>query len=85
MKNYNVFSTICLGAFIILFSLIINGVSFGSLGKIAIISMFLFPLLGAVFGMKGKKGIGKWLLIILNILALITIGYLLLLSGMGEA
>lgn len=35
--------------------------------------------------MKGKKGIGKWLLTILNIIALITIGYLLLLSGMGEA
>lgn len=63
----------------------INGVSFGSSGKIAINSMLLFPLLGAIFGMKGKKGIGKWLLTILNIIALITIGYLLLLSGMGEA
>ncbi len=58
-----------------------NGVSFGSLGRMAIISMCLFPLLGAFLGIKGKNGI----LIILNVLAFITIGYLLLLSGMGEA
>ncbi|MBP1950877.1 hypothetical protein [Virgibacillus litoralis] len=86
MKNYNVLSTICLGVFIILFSMMINGFSFGSLGKIAIISMFLFPLLGVIFGIKGKKGVGKWLLSLLNVIALITIGYLLLLGfGMGEA
>ena len=86
MKNYNVLSTICLGIFIILFSLMINGFSFGSLGKIAIISMFLFPLLGAIFGINGKKGVSKWLLSLLNIIALIIIGFLLLLGfGMGEA
>ncbi|WLR57365.1 hypothetical protein LC048_11200 [Mesobacillus subterraneus] len=85
MKNYNVLSTICLGIFFILFSLMINGVSFGSLGKIAIISMFLFPLFGAVLGMKGKKGIGKWVITILNLIALFSIGYILTLSGMGEA
>lgn len=62
-----------------------NGVSFGFFGKIAIISMVLFPFLGAFFGIKGKKGVGKWLLTILNVIALITIGYILLLSGMGES
>ena len=85
MTKYNVFSAICLGIYIILFALVMNVVSFGSLGRIIIISMFIFPLLGAIFGIKGKKGIGKWLLITLNVIALITIGYLLLPSGMGEA
>ncbi|MDQ0231999.1 hypothetical protein [Metabacillus malikii] len=85
MKNYNILSAICLGIFIILFSMMINGFSFGSLGKMAIISMILFPLLGAILGIKGKKGVNKWLLTIINFIALITIGYILLLSGMGEA
>lgn len=85
MTKYNVISTICLGIYIILFSLIMNGVSFGSLGRAVIISMVIFPLVGAIIGIKGKKGVGKWLLIILNVIALITVGYLLLLSGMGEA
>lgn len=85
MRKYNVISTISLGIYIILFFLMMKGVSFGSLGKAVIISMFIFPLMGAIIGVKGKKGIGKWLLIILNVIALIIIGYLLLLSGMGEA
>jgi len=83
--KYNVFSAICLGIFIILFALVMKVVSFGSLGRIIIISMFIFPLLGAIIGIKGKKGIGKWLLILLNVIAFITMGYLLLLSRMGEA
>jgi len=63
-----------------------NGISFGSLGRTVIISMFIFPLLGFVFGIKSKKGIGKWLLIILNLISLITIAYLLALgSGISEA
>ncbi|MFB4166905.1 hypothetical protein [Virgibacillus sp. JSM 102003] len=66
--------------------MMINGFTFGSLGKIAIISMFLFPLLGVILGVKGKNGVGKWLLSLLNVIALITIGYLLLLGfGMGES
>lgn len=85
LKNYHLLSTICLGIFVILFSLMFNGVSFGSLGRIAIISMFVFPLLGAILGTKGKKGVSKWLLTMLNVVALIIIGYILLLSGMGEA
>ena len=85
MVKYNVFSAICLGIYIILFALIMNVVSFGSLGRIIIISMFIFPLLGAIIGIKGKKGIGKWLLILLNVIAFITMAYLLLLSRMGEA
>lgn len=85
MKNYSILSTICLGIFIILFSMMINGFSFGPLGKMAIILMFLFPLSGAILGIKGKKGVSKWLLTILNVIALITIAYILLLSRMGEA
>ena len=85
MVKYNVFSAICLGIYIILFTLLINGFSFGSLGRSVIISMFIFPLLGAIIGIKGKKGVGKLLLILLNVTAFIMISYLLLLSGMGEA
>lgn len=65
--------------------MMINGVSFGLFGKIAIVSMILFPLIGVIFGVKGKTGVGKWLLTILNFIALMTIGYILLLTGMGEA
>ena len=57
MRKYNVISTICLGIYIILFFLMMKGVSFGSLGKAVIISMFIFPLMGAIIGMKNKKGI----------------------------
>ncbi|MFD2640212.1 hypothetical protein ACTWQB_10155 [Piscibacillus sp. B03] len=85
MKNYSLISTTCLGLFIVLFSLMINNVSFGSFGKVVIISMCLLPLLGTIFGLKSKKGISKWLLIILNISALITMLYILVLGfGMGE-
>lgn len=85
MRKYNVISAICLGIYITLFFLMMKGVSFGSLGKAVIISLCILPLMGAIIAVKGKKGIGKWLLIILNVIALIIIGYLLLLSGMGEA
>jgi hypothetical protein len=84
--NFNIISFICFLVFGILFSLMVNGISFGSAGKIAIISMFLFPLLGALFGVKGKKGAAKWVLTILNVAVLLFITYILLLGfGIGEA
>ncbi|WP_062047356.1 hypothetical protein [Bacillus sp. JCM 19034] len=86
MNKYNAISSLCLGIFVILFFMMINDVSSGSLGRIAIISMCLFPLLGAIVGLKAKNSFGKWIIIILNLLAFITIAYLLLLGfGMGGA
>lgn len=85
MNKYSVFSLATLIIFIGLFYTLWSGVSLGPLGKPFIISMFLFPLLGAVLGMKAKKGLMKWLLIILNISAICTIGYFILLAfGIGE-
>ena len=86
VKKYNVISSICLGIYILLFFLMFNGVSFGASGRIALISMCSFSLLGAFFGLKGKTGFGKWLLTILNVLAFITIAYLAVLGlSIGEA
>ncbi|MGE7689949.1 hypothetical protein ACQKMI_12170 [Lysinibacillus sp. NPDC097214] len=63
-----------------------SGVSLGALGKPYILSMFLFPLLGAFLGFKAKKGLLKWLLIILNIIAICIIGYIVLLAyGIAES
>ncbi|MGG2095958.1 hypothetical protein AB1283_25795 [Bacillus sp. S13(2024)] len=85
MNKYSVFSLATLVIFIILFYTMLSGVSLGTLGKPFIIAMFLFPLLGTFLGLKAKKGSMKWLLIILNIIAIFIIGYLSLLAfGMGE-
>lgn len=85
MNKYSVFSLATLVIFIVLFYTMWSGVSLGILGKPFIISMFLFPLLGAFLGLKAKKGLMKWLLIILNIIALCIIGYILLLAyGIAE-
>lgn len=80
MNKYNVFSFATLVIFIVLFYTIWSGVSLGTLGKPLIISMFLFPLLGTLLGLKAEKGLIKWLLIILNIIAICIIGYILLLA-----
>ncbi|GAB6485826.1 hypothetical protein bcgnr5369_56950 [Bacillus cereus] len=85
MNKYSVFSLVTLIIFILLFYTMTIGVSLGKLGKPIIIAMFLFPLLGTILGLKAKKGLLKWLLIILNIMAICIIGYLLLLAfGIGE-
>ncbi|MED2737620.1 hypothetical protein [Bacillus toyonensis] len=85
MNKYSYFSLTTVVIFIILFSALWRGVSFGLLGKPFIISMFLFPLFGAILGLKAKKGLIKWLLIILNICAFFTIGYIILLAfGIAE-
>ncbi|MCU7667435.1 hypothetical protein [Bacillus thuringiensis] len=85
MNKYSVFSFTTLVIFVLLFYTMSSGVSLGKFGKPFIIAMFLFPLLGAILGLKAKKGLLKWLLILLNITALCIIGYLLLLAfGIGE-
>lgn len=85
MNKYSVFSLVTLIIFIVLFYAMTIGLPLGKLGKPIIIAMFLFPLLGAILGLKAKKGLLKWLLIILNITAICLIGFLLLLAfGIGE-
>ncbi|HDR3652440.1 MULTISPECIES: hypothetical protein [Bacillus] len=85
MNKYSVFSLTTLIIFIVLFYTLWSGVSLGSLGKPFIIAMVLFPLLGAFLGLKAKKGSMKWLLILLNIIAIYMIVCILLLAfGMGE-
>ncbi|RHW43356.1 hypothetical protein D1B31_01430 [Neobacillus notoginsengisoli] len=85
MNKFSVFSLASLVIFILLFFTMLSGVSFGKLGRLLIFSMFLFPLLGAFFGLKAQKGVLKWLLIILNVIAVCVIGYLLLLGlSIGE-
>ncbi|WP_226671114.1 hypothetical protein [Metabacillus litoralis] len=85
MKYYSVLSIICLGIYSLLFSLMVNGVSFGFFGKLTIISMCLFPLVGIFYALKSRKRFSKWILIILNTLAFFTIIYLLVLGfGIGE-
>ncbi|EOP49219.1 hypothetical protein IKQ_05257 [Bacillus cereus VDM053] len=86
MNKYSVFSLTTLVIFIVLFYALWSGVSLGTLGKPFIISMFLLPLLGSFLGLKAKKGLIKWLLIILNIIAICIIGYILLLAyGIAES
>jgi CHASE2 domain-containing sensor protein len=69
-----------------MFFTMLSGVSLGALGKPYIFAMFLFPLLGIILGFKAKKGLLKWLLIILNIITICIIGYLLLLAyGISES
>ncbi|MFJ5714581.1 hypothetical protein [Neobacillus sp. NPDC093127] len=80
MNKYSVFSIGSLVIFIILFYAMLNRVSLGFSGKLYIISMFLFPLISVIFGLKGQKGFMKWPLIILNIIAICTIGYIMLLA-----
>ncbi|MFD1736356.1 hypothetical protein ACFSCX_07240 [Bacillus salitolerans] len=86
MEKNMVVSFICLGIYTLLFLLIVNHVTFGSYGKLVIISMCISPLIGILFGLKSRNRPSKWLVIILNSLALFTIIYLLVLGfGMGEA
>ncbi|MGR0331832.1 hypothetical protein ACUU9X_28225 [Bacillus cereus] len=85
MNKYSVFSLATLVIFIVLFYMLWSGVSLGSLGKPFIIAMVLSPLLGTFLGLKAKKSSMKWLLILLNIIALYIIVCILLLAfGMGE-
>ncbi len=69
-----------------MFLTMLSGVSLGALGKLFILSMFLFPLVGIFSGFKAKKGLLKWLLIILNSIAICIMGYLFFLAyGISES
>lgn len=77
MNKYSVFLLATVVIFVALFFTMLNGIS---LGKPYFLSMFVFSLLGIILGFKAKKGFLKWLLIILNIIAICVIGYITLLA-----
>jgi hypothetical protein len=86
LNKYSVFSLITLVIFVFMFNGILFGTTFGASGKIYIIAMFLIPLIGVFLGVKAKKGILKWLLILFNIAAICIMAYLLLLAyGISES
>lgn len=62
-----------------------SDVSFGSFGKVAMIAMFLFPLIGIGTAIKGE-GWSKWVLVTLNGVVFCIIAYAFFLGQvMGEA
>lgn len=86
MNKYSVFSLTTLVFFVVMYLIMLSGVSLGVLGTPFILSMFLFPLLGAFLGIKAKKGLLKWLLILFNIAAICLMAYFLLLAyGISES
>lgn len=85
MRKYNIISFVFLCGFLLLFRLMINGVSFGSFGKVAMIAMIVFPLIGVGTAFKGD-GWSKWVLVALNGVVFGIIAYALILGhGMSEA
>lgn len=85
MKKFNVISFVFLCAFLLLFRFMASGASFGSFGKVAIILMFIFPILGVVTAIKGE-GLMKWVLVTLNGVVFCIIAYAVILGlGMGKA
>lgn len=87
MRNYKIWSFVCAGIFIILFRLLYFGaLPSGPIGRIAILSMIVLPLLGIFFGVISNKGLLKWSLVFINLIAFCSFIYILLLGfGMGEA
>lgn len=84
MNNNNFFSLVFFLIFLVLFILLGIGFTFWSLGKIVVIVMVVIPIIGIVLAFKGV-GWKKWILAILNIIALGSIVYILLLAfGIGE-
>ncbi len=84
MNKYSIFSLTTLVIFIVMYFTmyftVLNGASLGALGRPFIFLMPLFPLLGILLGFKAKKGLLKWLLIILNIIAICIYVYIALLA-----
>ncbi|WP_409270068.1 hypothetical protein V1499_11585 [Neobacillus sp. SCS-31] len=71
--------------FVVLFYFLLNGMVSGTIGRLNILLMLFFPLMGIFSARKSTSRIGKSLLIILHIIAICTIGFLLFLGlGMGE-
>lgn len=85
MSKHVVGSICCFLAFLLLFIMMINGVSFGSSGKLAIFAMMGFPLMGVVLSFWNKRKITKWLFLLLHTSLFCIMVYLLALGfGMGE-
>jgi hypothetical protein len=70
VRNFTIWSIVCLGAFAILFCLLSNGMLSPSMGKFFLVSVILLPLLGVIFGAISDGGLLKWVLILLNVFAL---------------
>ena len=87
MRNYKIWSFVCAFIFVILFSLLSTGaLPGGPIGKYIILSMIVLPLLGIFFGVISNKGLLKWGVILINLIAFCSFIYILLLGfGMGEA
>jgi len=86
MNRYSIFSFIFLGIFILLAYLLSSPPGeFGHSGKMQIITIMLMPIIGFLIGFKGKKGILKWVPIILNFFSICSIILIFLLAyGIGE-
>lgn len=80
MNKYSVISLASLLIFIILYNIMMTGVSFGVFGKPFIVTMFLLPILGFLSGLKAKKGWIIWILIILNFIVFCMVVYISLLA-----
>lgn len=87
MNRYSLFSFIFLGIFILLTYLLISSPpgEFAHSGRMQIITIMLMPVIGLLIGFKGKKGILKWVPILLNFLSICSIILIFLLAyGIGE-
>lgn len=80
MERYNIFSLLCLGAFIALFTAIMSGISFGAFNQAVLIAMCLLPLLGTILGFLGKNNFWKWMAISHNLLLCGVIAFLIILN-----
>ena len=80
MNKFSVLSLASLVIFIVLYYVMMSGVSFGIFGKAFIFTMFLLPILGFLSGLKAKNGLMKWILIILNFVVFCMVVYISLLA-----
>ena len=84
MNKYSVISYTCLGIFILLSTLLLNGLRVGPLGKVVLAILVLLPLTGTIMAFKGKSRLARWTAAVMNFIALYAIVYILMLSQMGE-
>ena len=86
---HTISSAVCFVLFFGAFQWIVNRapvVSFGLFDRLLYLSLFIFPVIGIVLAIKGRKGVWKWLSLLANGGALLFMGYILLLAnGIGEA
>lgn len=74
MKKYNVISFVILATFLLLFNLIVGGLSLGGIEQVIHFVMIILALLGLVTALKGEGWI-KWILVTLNAVLFIIISY----------